>query len=369
MSRLHSHLRRTSRRAHRGTVPVRSEIRLAWRVVRARSAGRPLFLSHLITRRCDARCATCLWRSGADETERPGAPELTTDDIAWLYRQAGADGLPVLVVWGGEPLLRPDLPELLDVACAARLSVVLITNGWLLPELWPALRGRVQTLIVSVDDVGGEHDRMRGLPGLFARLDGFIAGLEADRLRPQLLVNTVLSRENRGALGRVAAVAKRWDAGLYFCPMETGTMLQTGFSGSRADLALSADELREVARSARGLQAAGYPLLATTRYLDLLARDPGLHDYTCRAPHATLTIHADGAIRDCTRRDVPLCTVQELRRSGTSLTALVGQPRYRAMLRRANSCTVCNNPDVLETSWTWQLRPFMLRRALRLAAR
>ena len=32
------------------------------------------------------------------------------------------------------------------------------------------------------------------------------------------------------------------------------------------------------------------------------------------------------------------------------------------MLARANSCTACNNPDILETSWAWQLRPFMLRR-------
>lgn len=346
-----------------------SGLRLSQRVVWARLAGRPLFLSHLVTRRCNARCATCLWRSDADETAAPDSPELSSDDVAWLYARAGADGFPLLVIWGGEPLLRSDLPGLLSVACSAGLSVVLITNGWLLPEKWLDLRGKVRTLIVSLDDLGEAHDAMRGLPGLFARLDGFMTELQTDPLRPRLLVNTVLSRENRGALRRVAPVAERWNAGLYFCPMETGVMLDAGPTESKAHLALSDAELREAAETARVLRAAGYPLLTTSRYLDLLADDPGLHGYTCRAPYATLTVEADGAIRDCTRRDMPVSTVHELRRSGASLIELIHQPQYQSMLARADSCTACNNPDVIETSWAWQLRPLMLRRALHIGAR
>jgi len=343
-----------------------SHLRLAWRLARARLEGRPLILSHLITRCCNARCDTCLWRADADETSASGMVELTTEEVAWLYREAGAAGFPQLVVWGGEPLLRPDLPDLLEVARAAGLSVALITNGWLLPSRWPALRGRVRTLIVSLDDVGQAHDRLRSLPGLYARLDEFMTEVQTDPLRPRLLVNTVLSRLNRGALRRVAPVAKRWQAGLYFCPMETGVMLAAGFSTSKRILALPPQELKEVARLARQLQVAGYPLLSTRRYLEFLLRDPGLHAYSCRAPYATLTVKADGSIRDCTRRDVTVAKLGDLREAGTSLAALIRQPQYRAMLARVNSCTACNNPDILETSWAWQLRPFMLRHALRL---
>jgi len=350
----------------RSTSKTRSDLRLAWRLARARLEGRPLILSHLITRGCNAHCDTCLWRADADETSASGMVELTTEEVAWLYREAGAAGFPQVVVWGGEPLLRPDLPELLEVACASGLSVALITNGWLLPRRWPALRGRVQTLIVSLDDVGAAHDRLRCLPGLYSRLDEFVTGLKVDPLRPRLLVNTVLSRLNRGALRRVAPVAKRWQAGLYFCPMETGVMLAAGFSTPKRSLSLPPQELREAAELARELQVAGYPLFSSRRYLDLLMRDPGLHAYKCRAPYVTLTVKADGSIRDCTRRDVAVARLNDLRETGTSLAALIRQPQYRAMLARANSCTVCNNPDVLETSWAWQMRPFMLRQTLRL---
>ena len=344
-----------------------SELQLARRLARARLRGRPLFLSHLITRRCNARCGTCLWRADVDEASAPDAAELATEQVAWLYRQAASEGFPLLVVWGGEPLLRDDLPDLLGTAHDGGLSVVLITNGWLLSERWPLLRGLVRTLIVSLDDVGEAHDRLRSLPGLYARLDAFMAAVRADPLRPHVLVNTVLSGLNRGALRRVAPVARRWRAGLYFCPMETGVMLAQGFSAAKEELALSEPRLREAAELARELQKAGYPLLASAEYLGLLAHGPALRAYTCRAPHATLTVQADGSIRDCTRRDEPLARLDDLRRTGTGLVDLVRQPRYQAMLARADSCTVCNNPDVIETSWYWQMRPFMLRKGLRLA--
>ncbi len=348
---------------------IRSGLRLAWRLARARLEGRPLILSHLITGRCNAGCETCLWRAEVDETSPPAVEELSTEEVSWLYREAGAAGFPQLVVWGGEPLLRLDLPELLEVAVASGLSVALITNGRLLPQRWPALRGRVHTLIVSLDDVGAAHDRLRGIPGLYSGLDRFLTGLKTDPLQPRLLVNTVLSRLNRRALRRVAPVAKRWQAGLYFCPMETGAMLTTGFSRSKGSLALPPQELKEAAELAHELQGAGYPLLSSRRYLDLLSRDPELNAYTCSAPNAVLTVKADGSIRDCARRDVPLAALRDLRKEGTSLSELIRQPQYHAMLARAASCTVCNNPDVIETSWAWQLRPFMLRQTLRLGIR
>ena len=337
-------------------------------MVRSRLSNRPLFLSHLVTARCNGRCAACLWRVAPAGNEEAAASELALAEIDWLYRQAAAAGLCHLVLWGGEPLLRADIVDILRAASSARLSTTLITNGWVLPEFWPSLRGRVRTLIISVDDVGENHDQLRGLPGLFARIDSFVTGLRNDPLRPRLLVNTVLSRLNRGALRRVAPVAQRWGAGLYFCPMEIGEMESGAFVVKHGDLALSADELRSAAGLALELQAAGYPLLATSKYLRLLQHDPFLLGFSCRLPHAVVTVLPDGSFRDCLRRTTPLGTVRDFARHDMPLTQLFGQPRYREMLTEARSCNVCNNPDVIETSWGWQLRPCMIWRSLTLSA-
>jgi MoaA/NifB/PqqE/SkfB family radical SAM enzyme len=337
-----------------------TRLRLVSRLVRARARDHPHTLSHLATTRCNGSCATCLWRD-------PGRDELDTADIVWLYRQAGWAGFAQLVVWGGEPLLRQDLPELLLAARNAGLLTTLITNGWFARERWPELRGQIDALILSLDDVGAAHDRLRGLPGLYERLDSFVGAIRDDPLRPTLLVNTVLSQLNRGVLERVAPVARRWRAGLYFCPMETGDMTARGFVARHDDLALPAEEVRAAALQAAALKTQGYPVLATRPYLDLLARDPDVHDYVCRAPRALLTVEADGAIRDCLRSDQPLAGVRELRASGQALSRVLALPRRRELVAQATSCTKCNNADIVELSWLWDMRPSMLRKVAQLA--
>ncbi len=383
--------------------PSFARLRFAARLAAGRARSRPLILSHLVTQRCNARCATCLWREDVREKrgragngregarkdregtrEEPKAArekpvrareewsraraELDDDAVRWLYREAGGMGFAQLVVWGGEPLLRPGLPTLLSAAKDAGLLTTVISNGWLAGARWHELRGLVDALILSVDDVGEAHDRLRALPGLFARLESFVEDLRYDPLRPALLVNTVLSRLNRGALRRVAPLAQRWEAGLYFCPMETGQMQAAGFSGAKKELALPAAELRAAAGLARELKRAGYPLLATPQYLDLLARDPDVTAYTCRGPRAVLTVQADGAVRDCLRSDRPLASIADLRASGRPLAAVLDLPRRREILADSASCTACNNADVVELSWLWDLRPSMLLKAAQLTS-
>jgi len=353
-----------------------SRARLVARLAGARLRGRPHTLSHLVTARCNGHCRTCLW----SERGRPGtgdaggadhhdlAAELDTATVEWLYAEAGRAGMAQLVVWGGEPLLRQDLPELLLAARRAGLLTTLITNGWYLSERWRGLRGLVDVLIVSLDDGGIVHDALRGLPGLFDRLEDFVAAVRVDPLRPALLVNTVLSTLNRGALARVAPIAARWRAGLYFCPLETGQVTSAGIEAPLATLALPAEELRGVARTAAELKSAGFPILASRPYLALLERDPSLSDYACRAPRARLTVGAGGLVRDCTRSDRPLLDVRSLRAAGEPLSGLFGSPRYHRMLERSAACTKCNNPDVIELSWLWDLRPAMLRKAAELTS-
>ena len=143
------------------------DARVLGRMLRSRLTDRPLFLSHLVTARCNGHCAQCLWRFGGPEDKQAADAELTTEEISWLYRRAAEAGMCHLVLWGGEPLLRRDIAEICGAASSAGLAVTLMTNGWLLPDLWPRLRGLVRTLMLSLDDVGSEFDRMCGCPAFF----------------------------------------------------------------------------------------------------------------------------------------------------------------------------------------------------------
>ena len=97
-----------------------------------------------VTDRCNFRCPYCM----PAEVFGPGHaflrdPQLMTlAEIVRLARAFQALGVVKLRLTGGEPLLRPDVPDLIralkqDVGLP---EVALTTNGWLLEKLAPALR-------------------------------------------------------------------------------------------------------------------------------------------------------------------------------------------------------------------------------------
>jgi hypothetical protein len=67
--------------------------------------------------------------------------------------------------------------------------------------------------------------------------------------------------------------------------------------------------------------------------------------------------------------DRPLADVAALRATGGNLTELFRSPEWRRMGDEAAACTKCNNPDVIELSWLWDVRPVMLGRVAEIAGR
>ena len=117
------------------------------------------------TQRCNLKCDhCCVWA-----TERAGAKELTTRQAKVMIDDLAGMGVPVLVFSGGEPLLRPDVVELVAHARGAGLQAVLSTNGTLI-GLDLARRLAVAGLSqasVSLDGAGGVNDALRGVKGAF----------------------------------------------------------------------------------------------------------------------------------------------------------------------------------------------------------
>lgn len=92
---------------------------------------------------------------------------------------------------GGEPLLLPELPELIQRASSAGVRVSVISNGRILASKIPALvDSGCQEIVLSIDALGPRHDRIRDTPGLFDRCLAAIDRMHQARL--PYGVNTVL---------------------------------------------------------------------------------------------------------------------------------------------------------------------------------
>jgi MoaA/NifB/PqqE/SkfB family radical SAM enzyme len=123
------------------------------------------------TRRCNLHCMHCY----ADSYNRPYPDELTTAEARAMIRDLGDYGAPVLLLSGGEPLVRPDLFELAAYAHECGIRTTLSTNGTLIT---PAVAERIKAtgfgyVGISLDGIGRQHDKFRGQIGAFnAALDG-----------------------------------------------------------------------------------------------------------------------------------------------------------------------------------------------------
>jgi 12,18-didecarboxysiroheme deacetylase len=120
-----------------------------------------------VTRRCNLKCIHCY--SSSQNVQY--SDELTTQEGKRLIDDLAAFGSPVLLLSGGEPLLRQDLPELAKYAVDRGLRVVISTNGTLITRKLAKIYSDIglSYIGVSLDGLRGVHDRFRGVKGAFDR--------------------------------------------------------------------------------------------------------------------------------------------------------------------------------------------------------
>ncbi len=199
---------------------------------------RPILVFWETTRACLLACRHC--RAAAIREPLPG--ELTTAEGLRFIDSLAEFGrpLPVLVLTGGDVLLRPDLLELVTHARRLGLPVAIspAVTDQLQPQLLRELRAAgVAVASISLDGASaGTHDELRGVAGhLEATLDA-IRLLRAERFTVQ--VNTVVRPENVEELPDVAALVAASGARVW----EVFFLVRTGRGRDLAELAPEQNE-------------------------------------------------------------------------------------------------------------------------------
>jgi radical SAM protein with 4Fe4S-binding SPASM domain len=118
-----------------------------------------------ITRACNLKCVHCYNDSGTDKTGN----DLTKEQAKGIIDDLADFGVPSVLFSGGEPLMRPDLFELISYARDKGLQTVISTNGTLITDK-AAKKIKdcgVWYVGVSLDGIGPVNDRFRGVEGAF----------------------------------------------------------------------------------------------------------------------------------------------------------------------------------------------------------
>jgi radical SAM protein with 4Fe4S-binding SPASM domain len=209
----------------------------------------PFLVAFNLTRRCNLKCAHCYLDAG---TLNSGDPEeLATEEVCALLNEIAAMSEETMVVLtGGEPLLRPDIMEIAAHASGLGLMVVIGTNGVLLNDKRVAAlqKAGVSAAGISVDSLdAGYHDGFRGAPGSWAKT---ISGIDACRRAGLMFqVHFSVTDDNAHELDQMIEFCRSSGAAV----LNVFFLVCTGRGETYTNISLDTYEnvLRQVAQAAR----------------------------------------------------------------------------------------------------------------------
>lgn len=156
----------------------------------------PIKLTVSVTNACNLECAYCYGDCGRSLPN----PELSTGELLALVDELADNGIISVFFEGGEPLLRPDMLDVL-AACTPNMMTWLRTNGTLVTPAVASELKRIGVGTVCVDMCGATpatHEALTGVEGSFARSIAGIRNLLAAGLPTLMLI--ILNRRNMGEL-------------------------------------------------------------------------------------------------------------------------------------------------------------------------
>ncbi|HSW49124.1 MAG TPA: radical SAM protein [Bryobacteraceae bacterium] len=250
------------------------------------------FVLWIATYRCNFRCPFCEAQGG---NAAPG--ELTTAEARTFIEDLPRLGARRLLISGGEPLMRRDMPELLDHAQRRSVTPGLLSNGFAVRERWEEIkRFRYFLFMTSLDGLKEDHDRLRGV-GSFERvldsLDLFASAGVGTRV-----VRTIVHPGNLGRLPELAACLEATAA----TDWQLTPAMETGRARQQEAYRLSATQWGEVidlVERSRDRRRLNVELSHAHSYLHCLKGRPGHRPSFCGAGLTRCAVMPNGDVLAC----------------------------------------------------------------------
>lgn len=322
-------------------------LRTAGRLLAAKATGRslPFQVTAVVTYRCNLRCAYC------SLPELPSS-ELAASDWKRIIDELHALGTRRVLFFGGEPLMRPDLDEMVAHTRAHSIACALTTNGTLVPQRESLIR-RLQMLTVSLDGIAAAHDANRG-PG---QHEEALRAIECAReWGVPVKVNAVMTAESAGDLPRLIELCERERLPLTINPVRSEA---NGLYGRAAGHKLDGDRLRDLVRQIRRIRKHCRWIVFSDQSYRVAENwpDPDVERSptrngragapVCSAGRFHCTIDPDGRLYPCV---LTIGQVPALNAAHAGVSSALAHIRN-------HGCAACCSPCMVETNSLYALSP------------
>ncbi|QGU94626.1 radical SAM protein [Clostridium bovifaecis] len=194
-----------------------------------------MIVSWNITKKCNLYCKHCY----RDSMLKDFKDELTTEEGEKLIREIALSGFKILILSGGEPLMRKDLLHLISFARKEGLIPVLGTNGTLITEeaAKDLKRAGIMGAGISIDSAQEDkHDGFRQTRGSFKSALNGIENCLKEKIRVQ--INCTVTKDNKDEILDMVEFAKEKGASA----MHPFFLVEVGRGKDMADKALREQE-------------------------------------------------------------------------------------------------------------------------------
>lgn len=249
------------------------------------------------TLRCNLHCRHC----GSDCKNIARIPDMPKEDFFRVLDNVARECDPhqvMLVITGGEPLLRKDLAECGKVFHEKGFPWGMVSNGFALTEeKFRELRtAHLAALTISLDGLGEDHDWMRGVPGSFDRAARAIKMAAADSSLSFDVVTCVNGR-NLPHLSEL----REWLISAGVGAWRLFTVFPVGRAAEEPLMCLSGSELRSLMEFIKETRRDGRirASFACEGFLGNYEGEVRNLFYMCRAGISVGSVLADGSISAC----------------------------------------------------------------------
>jgi MoaA/NifB/PqqE/SkfB family radical SAM enzyme len=243
----------------------------------------PIVAQIIPTRRCNLSCTYCNEFDRSSDPVPLAALRQRIDKLADL-------GTTIITLSGGEPLLHPDVDEIVRHIRRRGAIATLITNGYLLT---PAMIGRLNvarldSMQISIDNVAPDDVSKKSLKVLDLKLR-----LLAEHARFDVTVNAVVGGSSRNpddalTIGR-RALALGFQSTVGIIHDDKGQLLPLS------------DRERQVLRQVIGLNRSAFSFDRHNRFQETLASGEP-YEWQCRAGSRYLYVCEDGLVHYCSQQ-------------------------------------------------------------------
>ncbi len=250
-------------------------------------------VGHRITHKCNYKCSYCsVWY---DKTE-----ELNTEEVLNLVDEVAEAGCVAYAVTGGEPLVRKDLPLILQRIKERGMVAKLVTNGSLVSKRIDEFAEHVDVLTFSFDTTNSKVPEDMGIIKVLD--DTVIEGIKAAVERiPHVGFNTILTRITYDELDDIVEIATRLGIkSLTFSPLLTHFDYKSPEEYSRryGEVYGSIEHYRRTITKLRELRDKGYPVMMSDLLLDAMYTFK-VPKMKCIAIYLQCSISPDGRLGPC----------------------------------------------------------------------